>query len=85
MPSGEIAYLTDENYTNVLKEVHENLDTYLGQKICYTGYVYRVSDLQENQFVLARDMRNRKYKPNRYCWIFMQSTRCKQIRYIFMG
>lgn len=56
MPSAEIAYLTDENYTNVLKAVHENLDTYVGQKICYTGYVYRVSDLPNNQFILARDM-----------------------------
>lgn len=56
MPSNEVAYLTDENYTNVLKEVHENLDTYIGQKICYTGYIYRVSDFTENQFVLARDM-----------------------------
>ena len=56
MPSGEIANLTDENYTNVLKEVHENLDTYVGQKICYTGYVYRVPELEENQFILARDM-----------------------------
>lgn len=56
MPSNEIAYLTDENYTNILKEVHENLDTYIGQKICYTGYVYRVPDIQPNQFILARDM-----------------------------
>ena len=57
VPSGEIAYLTDENYTNVLKEVHENLDTYLGVKISFTGYVYRVSELEDNQFILARDMR----------------------------
>lgn len=56
MPSNEVAYLTDENYTNILKAVHENLDTYIGQKICYTGYVYRVPELQENQFILARDM-----------------------------
>ena len=56
MPSNEVAYLSDENYTNVLKEVHENLDTYIGQKICYTGYVYRVPDLEDNQFILARDM-----------------------------
>lgn len=49
--------MTDENYTNILKEVHENLDTYIGQKICYTGYIYRVSDLAENQFILARDMK----------------------------
>lgn len=56
MPSNEVAYLTDENYTNILKEVHENLDTYIGQKICYTGYVYRVPEIEENQFILARDM-----------------------------
>jgi len=56
MPSNEVANLTNENYTNVLKEVHENLDTYIGQKICYTGYVYRVPDIEDNQFVLARDM-----------------------------
>lgn len=56
MPSNEIAYLTDKNYTNVLREVHENLDMYIGQKICYTGYVYRVPDIEPNQFILARDM-----------------------------
>ena len=44
------------NYTNVLKAVHENLTDYIGQKISFSGYVYRVYDLQENQFVLARDM-----------------------------
>ena len=56
MPLNEVAYLTVENYTNILREVHENLDTYIGQKICYTGYVYRVPDIAENQFILARDM-----------------------------
>lgn len=56
MPSGDVAYLTDENYTNVLKEVHENLENYVGQKICYTGYVYRVPEIEKNQFILARDM-----------------------------
>ena len=57
MPSGEVAYLTDENYTNVLKEVHENLENYIGQKISYTGYVYRVPEIEENEFILARDMK----------------------------
>lgn len=56
MPSNDVANLTDENYTNILKAVHENLNTYIGQKICYTGYVYRVPDIAENQFILARDM-----------------------------
>jgi len=44
------------NYTNVLKSVHDDLNTYIGQKINFTGYVYRAYDFQDNQFVLARDM-----------------------------
>lgn len=52
----EVNTLTTNNYTSVLKTVHENIDTYIGQKICFTGFVYRVYDLKENQFVLARDM-----------------------------
>ncbi len=56
IPSPEVANLTEENYTNILKEVHENLNTYLGQQISFTGYVYRVADLKENQFILAREM-----------------------------
>lgn len=44
------------NYTNILKAVHDNLDTYIGQKISFSGYVYRVYDIQENEFILARDM-----------------------------
>lgn len=56
IPQPDIAELTSENYTDILKEVHENLDTYIGQKISFTGYVYRVTDLEENQFILARDM-----------------------------
>ena len=31
-----------ENYTNVLKAVHDDIDTYVGQKISFSGYVYRV-------------------------------------------
>lgn len=55
--SSEIANLTSENYTNVLKAVHENIDNYIGQKISFSGYVYRVTDLKENEFILARDMK----------------------------
>jgi putative membrane protein len=56
IPSPDVAVLTEENYTNILKEVHENLNTYVGQKISFTGYVYRVADIKENEFILARDM-----------------------------
>lgn len=56
IPSSEVAQLTSENYTNVLKEVHDNIDTYIGQKISFSGYVYRISGFSLDQFVLARDM-----------------------------
>lgn len=56
IPSSEVAMITPENYTNILKSVHDDLDTYIGQKISFSGYVYKVSDLKENEFVLARDM-----------------------------
>ena len=57
-------YFEDENvttipssqYTNVLKEVHDNIDDYIGQKIKFEGYVYRLYDFSDDQFVLARNM-----------------------------
>ena len=48
--------LTTGNYTNVLKAVHNNIDNYIGQQINFSGYVYRVYDFEDTQFVLARDM-----------------------------
>ena len=53
---GQVATLTVDNYTDVLKTVHDNLDTYIGQKIKFSGYVYRAPDFAENEFVLARNM-----------------------------
>ena len=55
-PKNSVSQISAKNYTNVLKAVHENIDDYVGLKINFTGYVYRVLDLQDNQFVLARDM-----------------------------
>lgn len=56
LPQNNVSKLTTANYTNVLKTVHENIDDYIGVQINFTGYVYRVLDLNENQFVLARNM-----------------------------
>lgn len=56
LPRNGVSQIQVKNYTNVLKAVHENIDSYVGLKINFTGYVYRVLDLQENQFVLARNM-----------------------------
>lgn len=44
------------NYTNILKSVHDNPDEYIGQKIKFSGYVYRIIDFTEKEFVLARNM-----------------------------
>lgn len=52
----EISSISSNNYTNILKNVHDDLDNYLGKKINFTGYVYRSYDFNENEFVLARDM-----------------------------
>lgn len=54
--SPDVMQLTAENYTNILKSVHDDIDSYVGKKICFTGYVYRVLDFKETEFVLARDM-----------------------------
>ena len=51
-----ITEIMPNNYTNILKAVHDNIDSYLGKEIKFSGYVYRVLDFSENQFVLARDM-----------------------------
>lgn len=56
MNNAEIQELSTANYTNVLKTVHDNLDNYVGQKIKFSGYVYKMIDFNENQFVLARNM-----------------------------
>lgn len=56
LAANEITEIQPENYTNILQAVHDDLDSYVGMKIKFTGYVYRLIDFKENQFVLARDM-----------------------------
>ena len=48
--------ITPENYANILQTVTNDLDSYIGLKIHFTGYVYRLIDFDENEFVLARNM-----------------------------
>lgn len=56
LPSNSIANIESFEYTNILKQVYDNIDTYVGQSINFTGYVYKLSDLKDTEFVLARDM-----------------------------
>lgn len=52
----DVYTIDSNNYTNILKAVHDKLDDYVGQNISFSGYIYRVYDLQKDEFVLARDM-----------------------------
>ena len=51
-----VSIIEGNQYTNILKQVYDNINTYLGQSINFTGYVYKLSDLKDSEFVLARDM-----------------------------
>lgn len=54
--TNEIQEIASQNYTNVLRSVYENPDIYVGQKIRFSGFVHRIYDFKNNQFVLARNM-----------------------------
>ena len=56
LPLNSIANINASNYTNLLKQVYDDIDTYVGQSINFTGYVYKTKDFNDTQFVLARDM-----------------------------
>ena len=45
-----------ENFTQILKESHEDPYSYLNHRIICSGYLFRAKDFRENQFVVARDM-----------------------------
>lgn len=54
--NSDIIELTSNNYTNALKTVHENLDSYIDTNVKIRGYIYRVFDFTDTQFVIARNM-----------------------------
>lgn len=49
-------YMTNENYTTILKDSHENISKYVGKKIVTSGYIFRGKNFEKNNFVVARDM-----------------------------
>ncbi len=52
----DVFEITEDNYTDILQTVTDDVDSYIGCKIHFTGYVYRLVDFDETEFVLARDM-----------------------------
>ena len=56
MKKQDITEIQTENYTNILKAVHDDPDSYIGMKVEFTGYMYRLFDFEKDEFVIARDM-----------------------------
>lgn len=48
--------LDSENFTQVLKTVHDNIDENIGKTIKLSGFVFRLPDFRENYFVCGRNM-----------------------------
>lgn len=48
--------MTSENYSEILKKIHDSPYEYENKKIEMVGYVFRVQDFNINQIVVARDM-----------------------------
>lgn len=51
-----IITMTNENFTEILKEYHDNPYKYEGKRIKTSGYIFRAADFSNNQLVIARDM-----------------------------
>ena len=51
-----ILEISSKNYTNILQAVHNDINSYIGCSLHFSGYVYKLLDFEPNQFVLARDM-----------------------------
>jgi len=47
--------LTDENYIQILKEIHENIQGSVNKTVKLTGFVFRMDDFKENIFVCGRN------------------------------
>lgn len=54
--SNSVTELTNQNYSTILQAVHNDVNSYVGKKFKFSGFVYRVYDLNNEQFVLGRNM-----------------------------
>jgi len=48
--------LTNDNFTSVLKSVHENINDNIGKTIKLSGFVFTLPDFKDENFVCGRDM-----------------------------
>ena len=55
--SNTFDYVLDtENFTEILKTVHDNIDENVGKTIKLSGFVFRLPDFKSNYFVCGRNM-----------------------------
>jgi putative membrane protein len=47
--------LTDENYIQILKEIHENIQGSVNKTVKLSGFVFRMDDFKDNIFVCGRN------------------------------
>lgn len=48
--------LDENNFTETLKNVHDNIDENIGKSIKLSGFVFRLPDFRSNYFVCGRNM-----------------------------
>ncbi|CDF57627.1 Uncharacterized membrane protein, YCGQ B. subtilis homolog [Thermobrachium celere DSM 8682] len=53
-----IINVDNKNYLDVMEELHNNLDKYLGREIVIEGFIFRNKEFNKNQFVVARMLVN---------------------------
>jgi uncharacterized membrane protein YcgQ (UPF0703/DUF1980 family) len=47
--------LDEKNFTEILKQVHENIDANLNKTVKLSGFVFKMPDFKENYFVCGRN------------------------------
>lgn len=54
---GNFDYVLDENnFTDILKSVHDNIEDNVGKTIKLSGFVFRLPDFEDGYFVCGRNM-----------------------------
>lgn len=48
--------ITEVNFTNMLKKIHENIDDNIGKTVNISGFVFTMPDFKDNYFVCGRNM-----------------------------
>ncbi len=48
--------ISETNFTNMLKTIHENIDENIGKTVSISGFVFTMPDFKDNYFVCGRNM-----------------------------